>query len=147
MRSRTTFLISGLLGILICGGAWIEARNMPFQTIDAGLGPAFFPYLLLGCLLILSIGMIGYAIMAPSGERTTSPGAARLRAPALLFIVMAAFGLSIERLDAIVATYAFLSLSMIILGERWPRALVYAAVVTALIYLLFGVAFGLAIFT
>lgn len=154
MKRRTSFVLSGCLGLSLCGVAWLAGSDLPFQELDAGLGPAFFPTLLIGLLLVTSLGLIAVGLLDRRPDdgagRQPAPQAARqasrLSRPAGLFAATLAFGVSVGSVHALVTTFLFLLVSMLLLGEDWRRAAIAAAGVTGLIYLLFGAVFGLAIF-
>ncbi|WP_366555461.1 tripartite tricarboxylate transporter TctB family protein [Aquibaculum sediminis] len=153
MQDRASFRVTGLLGLMVCGGAWLEARHMPSQPLSAGLGPAFFPTLLLGLLATLSVGLLLYSALGRFASATEAGGSeaetgasGNWAACGLLFLLLLLFGISLERVNALITSFAFLGASMMLLGERWWKALVYAAIVTAPVYILFGLVFGLSIF-
>ena len=145
MRAR--YVWPGILGLALAGGAWIAARPLPFQPVGAGLGPAFFPTLLIGLLALSSLGLIlqGVFTRLPPDEES-GPGVSSLGLPAAMVLLLGLFGLTVERLAATPSVFVFLFAAMILLGEPWPRALVWSAVATAAIWVLFGLVFGLPIF-
>lgn len=145
---RPRYLVPGILGTAIAGGAWLQARDLPYQEVSAGLGPALFPHVLIGLLAALSLSLAAYGAFAATREEEPAPRSRAARArPLILFGLLVAFGLSIEKIPAVVSVFVFLSLGMILLGEQWARALGYSAAASAFIYLLFGTVFGLPIFS
>lgn len=160
---RWRSLLPGLLGLAVAGGAWLEARSLPYQDVSAGLGPALFPHLLIGLLCLLGGGLVAHGLMAPGAtHRTDGPPAPDTHAdgdgrsdwhrrpvwlrPLALFGLLVLLGASIERVPALLSIFAFLTLAMAALGERWDRSLLYGALASAAVYLLFGTVFGLTIF-
>lgn len=142
------FLAPGLFGLVITAGAWVAARELPYQALSAGLGPAFFPHLLIGLLAVLSISMSLYGLLTKSSAPPSTPQLlAKIWRPILLFVLLAVFGLNLERIPAQLSVFTFLTLAMVLLGEQWHLSLLYAGIASLLLYLLFGAVFGLPLYS
>ncbi len=111
-------------------------------------GPAFFPnvlaiaYIILGLLQLIS----AFRAQAKAGKgqesATKEPQQKRRIATTLEFIVlMIAYIIFFVPLGYLVSTILFLFLLMWLLGLKWWKGLLYSAIYTAVIYLIFGMLF------
>lgn len=133
---------SGIFGLSVVGLAWIEARTFPIQGLQEGLGAAFFPWLVLGIISLLSLGSLTYGLVR--GVRFDLPFA---RSPELqsavgLFAALCAFSLAFVFFGFLIPLIAFLVVGMRILGASWRYALFVGGPAGIAVYGLFVVGFG-----
>ncbi len=135
MRIRE--VITGFCIILIAGFLWILSRNIPFQGLKAGLGPAFFPYLSLAILTIFGITYLIvnlFIINFHKGEKVNNK---------FCWLTIVIFGLLIiyailfKYFGFIISTLLFLACSMIILKVKWLYAILISALTASGLYLIF----------
>ena len=127
---------------IFLGAVFFYYQTYFFQKVQSfSIGPAAFPRLVLGGLILLSAVMIvqslGFGAKAPEQEKSEKPAAAEgwdLKS----FITQASFiGLIIVYilllpvLGYIPATVLFLFVAMMMLGKRSPRRAVIYAIVSA----------------
>ena len=135
MRNAST--VTGVLGLAIAILAWIEARTFPLQDLQSGLGAAFFPLLVLGAIVVLSIMSI-FAGRASSetleNDLTFHDGTPKAL---LLLLLLVVFAFAFGHFGLLVPAIVFLSLVTFILGAPWLPALLAGAVSGAAVYALF----------
>ena len=138
---KTPDAIAGLSTLLITFLAWTQARGIPFQNLEGGLGPAFFPYVLLAVLAILgiiSMFIAFYSNARASKEKNTK----RYHVLSFsIFCLLIAYGILFERIGFLVSTFLFLIGAMIVLKTRWWQSLGLALLLTFGIYGIFIVCF------
>lgn len=133
-------LASGLTALCIAAIGWIGIRNVPFQPVGAGLGPAFFPIILIGSLAILGLAnsAVGFYKLKQGTDEKLEP----FNPTALILGALSvAYGLLLAPLGFVVTTLAFLAASMIVLRARWKTVVALSLLATVGIYLLFTIAF------
>lgn len=111
-------------------------------------GPAFFPnvlalaFIVLGVIQLISASRIAKANKGKSTDSTKSSAQSRRIITTIEFIaLLIAFIIAFEPLGYFVSTSAFLFLLMLLLGLKWWKGLLYSAIYTGVIYLLFGMLF------
>lgn len=115
------------------------------QEIANLTGPAFFPNTLAIAYIILGFLQIILAFKAQAKTQRGHNGAANAPqqrgkiATAFEFIaLMIAYIIFFVPLGYLISTILFLFLLMWLLGLKWWKSLLYSAIYTAVIYLLFG---------
>lgn len=111
-------------------GLWL-ARAYPFGVLT-DMGPGFLP-------AIVSLALIGTGIAISLGNRESdAAGGLAWRASLFVFAAMIAFGLAIERLGLVVATFATTVICAYATPEvRWKEAVplgVFFAVFAVLVF-------------
>lgn len=138
-----SFIAAGAAGLLIVAMAWVEARTFPLQNLQEGLGAAFFPYLVLGLIGILSVCLVGYGLAVDGAEGPQPLFGPGYRRAAALFAAFAAFAVAFSQFGLIASAAAFLIIAMRVLGAPWIGAAVVGAVAAGAIHALFVVGFGI----
>ncbi len=136
MRIRE--VITGFCTILIAGFLWLLSRNIPLQDLKAGLGPAFFPYLLLIALTVLGIIYLIFNLFFIKDIHKERKVNHRY-----YWVTIAISGLLIvyailfKYAGFIISTFLFLVFSMIILKVKWLSAIFISILATSGLYLIF----------
>lgn len=139
---NVSYVTTGLAAILIAALAWTQARKFPFQDLQSGLGPAFFPCLLLIALVVLGSGSVLYGFLSrvEDAEKKGEEAPGRFTA-LLIFAFLVAYGISFSRAGFLVSTFAFLAVVMIILKIKWWLTLVVAGLLTGILQVVFATFF------
>ena len=147
MRSSQTgsggsYVATGVFGLAVGALAWIDARSFPLSRLDAGLGPAFFPWLVLTVITLLSLSAVVYGLM--QGVRFNFPFQAgnALASTALLFAALCAFALLFASFGLLIPVILFLIVSMRLLGAPWLHATGIGTATGFALHLLFVEGFG-----
>lgn len=137
-------LVAAAAVLLTSAAGWLGLGGTPFRTMDAGLGPAFFPAAALLVLAALGLLLLLKAIARrPARGTTREPDAEEHGVRALCGMgVLVGYAFLFLYLGCLIATQIALFASMRLLGATWSWAFVFATGATAFIYVLFGIAFG-----
>lgn len=138
-----SYVFSGIIGLVISGGAALFARDFPIQGIQEGLGAAFFPYLVIGVIAILGLGQTIYGLAVGFEIKSPFASDADLRSVASLFVCFILYAFAFAQFGLIFPTIAFLIIAMILLKAHWKFAVAVGAVSGFAIYALFVLGFGI----
>ena len=137
--------VAGAIGVTISGGALYIASDFPADVVMK-IGPAFFPDMLAGLLLVCSAAlMVSAALAKPVAARAPEEASVRglsldngiVRALITVAAVIA-FTLALRPVGFILTSVVFLTAMMGLLGMRKPWLMLAVAVgVTGGIYLIF----------
>lgn len=138
-RDRVTGLIAVILGVLIA----FMTSQLPASTMTGDIGPQAFPYISAGIMIICGIGLLING-KKPSPVFYTRPQFGRL---CLISAVMLGFIVAMQFLGYVIACFAALLVlcSMFSQGKGiavWKRV-VFAAAMTAVMYLMFVKVFSI----
>ena len=138
-RDRVTGLIAVVLGVLIA----FMTFQLPASTMTGDIGPQAFPYISAGIMIICGIGLLING-KKPSPVFYTRPQFGRL---CLISAVMLGFIVAMQFLGYVIACFAALLVlcSMFSQGKGiavWKR-IVFAAAMTAVMYLMFVKVFSI----
>lgn len=141
-RNVDDLLAAGAV-LLAAAAGWFGLREVPFQPMAAGLGPAFFPATALMVLAILGLLLLIQALVRKHADHGS---AEHHQQPAWYSLcgmgVLVAYAILFLYVGCLIATQMVLLVSMLLLGVPWRRAFVHATGATALIYIVFGFALG-----
>ena len=137
--------VAGAIGVTVSGGALYVASGFPADVVMK-IGPAFFPEMLAGLLLVCSaLLMVNAALAKPAA--TSVEGSPPVRGLSLdngavraILTVLAviAFALALRPVGFILTSVVFLTAMMAMLGMRKPLLTLAIAVgITGGIYLIF----------
>jgi putative tricarboxylic transport membrane protein len=122
---------------LLCLGFVWQARSYPYLD-DTGPGAGFFALWIGGLGLLVGVAMLVWP-QSPSGEAEAAepplPGAGRTIL--LTLAALAAAGLALEPLGFRPTAFLLLALLLRSYGARWRSALLFAALISVLIFHLF----------
>jgi putative tricarboxylic transport membrane protein len=132
-------IISGIVGTLIGGYVLITCRSYP-EDFVMKIGPAFFPEILAGGLILFSVLLMVQALLGKSigdVERISirQKGAQRVLIALAVMIVYCAV---LKPVGFIIATIPFIMIFMFLLGNRKTVQYVWVpAAITLAVYLVF----------
>lgn len=130
--SRSSLLLF-FFSFFIC----FESYRLDLGTLSAP-GPGLFPFgggLILGLLSLIE--MLKPSIEENKPEKGEGKGGYRI---ALVLFALTAYGLILERLGFLIATFGLLIfLLKVVVPQKWPRVLVSAFLSTLISYLVFEV--------
>ncbi len=132
-KNRSTGLIALVLGVVIA----VQAAQLPPSTMAGDIGPAVFPFISAGILILCGLGML---ITGGVKEASifTKESLVRL---AKIFAVVLLYILAMSYLGFLIPTCAVLFVLSVMFAEEdhiaWWKILVFAIVLTIAIYLLF----------
>lgn len=156
---------ANVLAGLFCLGfgiwVWHVAGFVPAMTATDNLGGRFFPRLISGAMIVASIGLVLTGLFGIEISAGTARGPARSRPEArrddpvvsfgpgevrlVLFVAtMAVYVVLLPLLGYLLASVLCFAVMLVLAGESRPLAVAVAAPgITALLYVLFAVLFGM----
>jgi len=132
-------IISGIIGILIGGYVLITSRSFP-EDVVMKIGPAFFPEILAGGLILFSALLILQALLGKSIGEAEKLSIHRKGTQRILWALagMIAYCAVLKPVGFIIATIPFIMFYMFLLGDRkWLSYLWVPAAITLGVYLVF----------
>lgn len=141
---RSADIAAGIVVAVIAIAAIVVSRDFPTTGLDSDVGPARFPMIYAGMLVVLSaILIIGRLLptrrnQAPAAGAAASGPAFHFGPVAIGVVATAAYIYAISLVGYIPTTVVFLIGMMRLMGMRsWVRAPLIAVGVTAFLYLVF----------
>ncbi len=135
---KNSYLIVGIGSLALTGLAAPQAKTIPLQSLKHGLGPAFFPFLLLSILALLGITALVVGSITHFPKEAAGKSEERHLATVLLgFGLLIAYGFLFARVGFFMSTVVFMALAMALLKTRWWVAVVFSVMLTSCIYILF----------
>lgn len=132
---RIVFLLAVLVGGVFY--SYIAFTDLPFLSRTGRLGPGFFPRIIGGLIVVLSILSIASEIRRRSVDEHDNDHA---RVVVLVMVLAGGYVASLSILGGILATFVFLLVSLSLLNPgRWVQNVIVSLVLPAFIYLLFDV--------
>ena len=119
--------------------------DFPSGSIAEGMGPGFMPGILIVTLVILSIILIIDALVRrkkkdrPSGTITSVLGP-NLKNPGILILIVSIYLFSLNTLGFLIATPAFILLTMVTTGASLKSGILMGICLTGLVYVVFALA-------
>jgi len=138
---RKSEAITGFCTLLIAGLTWIISRDIPFQDLKAGLGPAFFPYLLLVILAGLGIIYLIFGLFTSNSLKTTKIRNSSYWKIILIFGLLVIYSVLFKRLGFVISTLLFLVCSMLTLKVKLLHAILISTLAISGLYLIFIIFF------
>jgi len=142
-ENGSSFVFSGVVSLAIAGIAGNEARNFPLQDLQEGLGAAFFPYLITGCIIVLSLAQIVYGFSLGFKAKWPFEQSPDLNRLGLLFVSFVGFTVAFAHFGFLVPAGIFLVLAMRLLQAPWINAGIVGISATLIIYGIFVVGFAI----
>lgn len=146
MRFVNSFTISGIGALLIAAFVGRYLTIIPFASVRAGLGPAFFPAVV--AVLLTVLGTLSLGVGLVQAAKTRQAGDVRplnWRSGVMIGTVIL-YSLGMQYIGLLVSTVLFLFAAMVALRVRLRSALLTTAGASAVIYLVFDVMFRIRLF-
>ena len=132
--------IIGFCTLLIAGLVWMVSREIPFQELKAGLGPAFFPNLLIAILVVLGIIFLIVSFLTKKSVETSSVEKPKISTIVIVGLLVI-YAVLFKRIGFLISTFLFLVSSMFALKVQWLHAIIISILVTGGFYLIFIISF------
>lgn len=143
-RSLNSYTVTGTVALIVGGYVANYLRRIPFSSLEAGLGPAFFPAVLTVLIVLLGvIALIFGFIKAGTGAADIEP---MHQQTVGMVTAVVLFGFAISHIGLLIPTVLFLLLTMFFLGAGIRYTLIGTAIASTGIYLLFGVVLRIRMF-
>ncbi len=145
MRSRATSADAVTAAVFVAAGLYVlmETWSYPGSPVAGAPGPAFFPQLLAGCLIVLSLSMAASALRARKSGADDTIEWKGLRKISIVAALCIAYLALLQVWDFYLLTPPLLAAIMVIMEERRVRYLIMVPIGFVLfVYLLFHRAFG-----
>ncbi|MEM7462123.1 MAG: tripartite tricarboxylate transporter TctB family protein [Pseudomonadota bacterium] len=140
MRNKN---ISAAIVLIIFGIFYgFLTANLPDRSLPNTPSPAFFPWIITGVILVLSVWLLVRGLRQPKAESEPIDMAKlRLAATAMVFFLL--YLVIMPVLGFVLATLPFFAAMMVLYGEKRPIWIGSGAVgVTAVLYIVFRHGFG-----
>jgi putative tricarboxylic transport membrane protein len=119
----------------------ITAYRYPKTGIDQGYGPGIYPLILAVVIFLLAMVLLVTAIRRQDDERIKDLDLASLKKPAVFWVVLLLFCVSLKTLGVLLSGFLYLLISARFLFRvKWLHALITAVVVPLVIWVTFAVA-------
>ena len=129
-------LVIGLATLVVTFFAWTQAREIPFQGLRGGLGPAFFPYLLMASMALLGVVFVLLALFTPAGVQA-QPEKKHYGLLLLIVGLSAIYGFFFEKMGFAQTTWLFLTVSMLAFSVKWWKSMILSSGITGILYVVF----------
>lgn len=142
MNKKINYIIITIF--LVFGGiVWFLMKDFPSKGLEEGFGPAFYPKLLLGVLLILLVILLIQTLSnkGMEEEEIKLPELGQLKRPALILLCMCGYVLLMPYLGFIITGILYLFVTMRILNANLVRSIIVSVAMIIIVYLLFRYAF------
>lgn len=138
-------LIAGLVLCAVTVTYALLIATIPDRTLPNTPGPTFMPWLVAGALGVLSLSLVGQAIVGLTRDAPSMAGFLEidLRSVGLL-VALAALLVALPYLGFLIAGMVFFAVAMLLYGARQPIPIIAAAIaVPFLLQTLFRHAFSI----
>jgi hypothetical protein len=131
---RTDILV-GTIMLIFSSIAYILTLQFPgSESVSSGLGPAFFPKLVLFCMLILGCAILVSGFLTLKQNITLDLKIVDMGSSVLLLVFTGGYIFLMNFFGFFIATPIFLIGSMIIWRVKWHRALMIGIGLTCVLY-------------
>jgi len=143
-------VVTGAIVLCVVGIGWYRVRTIPFQGLQAGLGPAFFPTILLTIVTFLAIILLLKGLFftkkVVKSESRTEEVEQSLLVRILLTSLFIAYAFLFKYLGVLISSGIFLLVAFLLLRIKPTIALIITIITVGLVYLVFGLLFRLNLF-
>jgi len=115
---RLKNIVAALVLIALGAGYGYLTAGLPTRSLPNAPDPSFFPWVITGCLLLLSAILLVQGLTAPRRARDDAVPALPLRAPIVFLVVFAAYVSLLSFAGFLVASVPFFAVLMVLYGER-----------------------------
>ena len=132
-------LIFSIILIVIVVLIYQWSINFPENTPGSGLGPGFFPRILIIMMLFISIYLIATSIIKKKKEKSVSVGfnVNKLKKPILIVCLTILYTITLNYLGFLLDTIIYLIITSILFGNKYLQSLLFSIIFTFLVYLIF----------
>ena len=146
METRKSWVITGLITLSITIIGFKLTINIPLQDLEMGLGPAFFPYLILSTLVILGLYTLAYGVYFwRNNSNKVEKDRRHYRLSISTIVLLIAYGIFFELIGFLISTSLFLMGTMFIFGVKWWLVPIIATITTSGLYVIFVIFFNVAL--
>jgi len=162
MHSRVLInndVLTGFGTAVIAIFGWYNVRNIPFQGIEAGLGPAFYPTVILVLISLLSVSLIGLGIFKgvkrgkeiSQNEIDVEDEVVRTNkglsiSKYIYFFLVIIFPIVFPYVGLLVTITIFLLIILILLETKIVHSILITVGTSLFFYLVFGLLFNIRMF-
>ena len=137
MKQKTSDIVIGIGLLLFCVFAsWrtLKVKVPPEATIA---GTSFVPWLMIGGIVVLSVGLIIRALLSSLADKTIDvPGSATFLKMGLFTLVMVIYAAGFMTFGYIPSTLVVFVIGLLLFNERRiPVLIIFPLIMTGLIYL------------
>ena len=135
----------GVLLIALSLAVYALMYDFPSATVAEGMGPAFMPGILIFILIVLAILLIvdGWGNRGKKDTRSRAISSVlgpNLKNPGILILIVSIYLLSLHSLGFLIATPAFIFLTMTTTGGSLKSGVLMGIGLTGLVYVVFALA-------
>jgi len=135
---RLKNLVTALVLIALGAGYGVLTAGLPRRSLPNSPDPSFFPWIITGCLLLLSAILLVQGLATPRSARDNGVPAPPLRAPAVLLVAFVAYVALLSFAGFLAASVPFFAVLMALYGERrWIAIGAASLLVPVMLVLLF----------
>jgi hypothetical protein len=135
---RLKNIVTALVLIVLGTGYGILTAGLPRRSLPNAPDPSFFPWVITGCLLLLSVILLVQGLTAPRNVRDDAVLAPPLRAPTVFLVVFGIYVALLSSAGFMAASVPFFAVLMVLYGERrWIAIGAASLVVPVILVLLF----------
>lgn len=146
-RFVNSYMIAGFAALLLSGLVAVYLRRVPFDSLQAGLGPAFFPTVVTSMLALLGMISLGIGIAQARRGTAAEGDVESLSASSFIMIpAVIAHAVAIQVVGLMIPSAIFILFAMLALGVQLRSALIVTGFASAVIYVLFSVVFRIRLF-
>ncbi|NJN40211.1 MAG: tripartite tricarboxylate transporter TctB family protein [Gammaproteobacteria bacterium] len=131
--------IAAALVLIALGiGYGYMTAGLPRRSLPNTPDPSFFPWIITGCLLLLSVILLVQGLAARRRAQDAGASALPLRTPAVFLVVFAAYVAVLPYAGFLLTSVPFFAILMVLYGERrWIAVAAWALSVPVLMVLVF----------
>lgn len=135
---RTKNIVAALVLIALGIGYGYLTAGLPKRSLPNTPDPSFFPWIITGCLLLLSVILIAKALTGPRRVDDEAVNAPPLRTPIVFLVVFAVYVTVLPYAGFLMTSVPFFAILMALYGERrWIAIAAWALSVPVLLVLVF----------
>lgn len=119
-------VVAGLVLIALGVGYGYLTAGLPKRSLPNTPDPSFFPWIITGCLIVLSVVLLVQGLQGPRSARNEADTAGGLRAPTVFLTLFVAYVALLPLAGFVIASVPFFAALMWLYGERrwgWISAL------------------------
>ncbi len=135
---NNTDIATGLLGLAIAFCGWLRARTFPLQSLENGLGAGFFPLLVIGAIVLLSLTSIAVGLRKGSGGTPLTFVMSGTPQAMIVLLALVAFILAFGQFGLLFPGVVLIVGLMLVLGTPLISATLIGSASGGAVYVLFA---------